>query len=210
MIRQEEGEKRNNDGLHIVYPGPKTKLPHIAYGHLLGQQQSEEELEAMGLEDEPEDWFTCGLTLTDDQAEKLLEIDIQDEMEGLHPTKRYPGFTEKELESLDPERFIALINMAFQLGGPGVRMKFPSFVRAVHAEDWDRAADEMLYSNGVLKQKRSQWYIDTPARCQAMADKMRNGSEKPKDPVTDSDLASLSGYASTELLQELIRREQGS
>ena len=180
-LREDEGEKRNEDGLHIVYKGPKTGLPHCCYGHLLGQQQSEEELQAMGLEDEPEDWFSAGLTFTDDVAEKLLEIDIWDAIEGLHPSKRYPGFTEDELSELDPQRFIALINMAFQLGGPGVRMKFPSFVQAVKNEDWNRAADEMMWSNGLLKQKRSQWYIDTPGRCQAMADKMRLGCEPGED-----------------------------
>lgn len=204
-IREEEGEKRNGDGFHIVYPGPKTKKPHIAWGHLLGQQQSEEELAAMGLEDEPEDWFACGLTLTDEQAEELLDIDIQDEIEGLHPTKRYPGFTDEELEALDPERFIALINMAFQLGGPGVRMKFPSFVKAVHAEDWDRAADEMLWSNGLLKQKRSQWYIDTPDRCQLMSDKMRNGSSSESTGVAPLTV-DLSTVSNEELMAELSRR----
>lgn len=185
-IRADEGKVLDDDGLHIVYPGPKTKKPHIAFGHLLGQQQSDDELRAMGLEDEPEDWFTCGLTLNDDQAEELLHIDIFDAIEGLHSSKRYPGWTEEELLELDSQRFIALMNMAFQLGGPGVRMKFPSFVKAVHAEDWERAADEMIWSNGLLKQKRSQWYIDTPHRAQAMSDKMRYGSAgKPteSDPI---------------------------
>ena len=176
-IRHEEGVKLNDEGLHIVYKGPKTGKPHCCYGHLLGQQQSEEELKVMGLEDEPEDWFAAGLTFNDSQAEELLDIDIADAIEGLHSSKRYPGWTEQELLDLDPQRFIGLINMAFQLGGPGVRMKFPSFVQAVHAQDWNRAADEMLWSNGLLKQKRSQWYLDTPDRCQLMSDKMRHGTQ---------------------------------
>ena len=54
-IREEEGEKRDDSGYHIVYPGPKTKKPHIGWGHLLGQEQSPEELEAMGLDESLED-----------------------------------------------------------------------------------------------------------------------------------------------------------
>ena len=180
-IREDEGVKKDEDGFHIVYPGPKTKKPHVAYGHLLGQEQNDDELAVMNLLDEPDDWFTCGLKLTDGQAESLLDIDIYDAIEGLHPSKRHPGWTEEELEELDPQRFIALINMAFQLGGPGVRMKFPSFVGAVKSEDWERAADEMLWSNGETKERRSQWYKDTPQRCQMMADKMRYGCGKPSE-----------------------------
>ena len=168
VTRDEEGWR------DTTYPGPKTGKPHIAYGHLLSQEQSEAELKAMGLEDELEDW--TGFTVTKEQGELLLDIDIEDEIEGLHPTKRYTGWTEDELDALDPERYIALISMAFQLGGHGVRSKFPSFVKAVKAEDWDRAADEMLWSNGLLKQKRSQWYVDSPDRAQLMSDKMRNGT----------------------------------
>ena len=176
VIRDEEGKKLNDKGLHIVYKGPKTGWPHACYGHLLKFEQSEEELAAMGLDEEPDDWFAAGLEFTDETAEKLLQIDIEDAIESLESTKKYPGFTEEELEALDPERYVALINMAFQLGGAGVRRKFPSFVQAVHNQDWDRAADEMLWSNGLLKQRRSQWYKDTPRRCQEMADKMRNGT----------------------------------
>lgn len=179
IIREEEGKKLNDKGLHIVYKGPKTGWPHVCFGHLLHFEQSEEELAAMGLAEEPDDWFAAGLEFTDETAEKLLQIDIEDAIESLESTKKYPGFTEDELEALDPERYVALINMAFQLGGAGVRRKFPSFVKAVHAEDWDRAADEMLWSNGLLKQKRSQWWIDTPERCELMAEKMRNGTVVP-------------------------------
>ena len=173
-IKHEEGEKRDDDGNHIVYPGPKTKKPHIGWGHLLGQEQSEEELEAMGLEEPLEDWW--GFTITDEIAERLLDIDIGDAIESLHPTKRLDGWTEEQLEELDPERYVALINMAFQMGGYGVRKKFPSFMKAVKAEDWDRAADEMMWSNGLKKQKRSQWWHDSSERCELMAEKMRSGS----------------------------------
>ena len=195
-------EIRDDEGwCDTTYPGPKTGLPHIGYGHLLGQEQTDEELAAMGLEDELDDW--TDFTITKEQGEALLDIDVGDVVEGLHPSKRYPGWTEDELEALDSERFIALMSMAYQLGGPGVRMKFPSFVKAVKAEDWERAADEMLWSNGLRKERRSQWYKDTPKRCQEMADKMRLGGAL--NEIVDDDIPDLTeDVRSTErLLQEL-------
>ena len=52
-------------------------------------------------------------------------------------------------------------------------------VEAVKSGDWDRAADEMLWGNGLKKQRRSKWYKQTPNRCQDAADKMRHGSTTP-------------------------------
>ena len=78
--------------------------------------------------------------------------------------------------------------MAFQLGSV---VKFPSMVNAVKSGGWDRAADEMLWSNGLKKQRQSQWYKDTPNRCQKMADAMRYGTfekpaiAKPTAPISD-------------------------
>ena len=160
-------ELREDEGFRATtYPGPLTGLPHIGFGHLLGQEQTDEELAAMGLDDELDDWK--GFTITQAQAEKLLDIDVNDAIKSLAPT-----WTPEELEMLDPERFIALMSMAFQVGGHGVQYKFPSFVKAVKAEDWDRAADEMEWSNGLKKQRRSAWYKQTPDRCADMANKMR-------------------------------------
>ena len=184
-------EIRDDEGLKLIaYPGPKTKKLHIGYGHLLEQEQHEEELRAIGLEDELDDW--TGFEITKEQAEALLFIDIEDAIEGLYPSKKYIGWTEEQLDELDPERYIALLSMAFQLGGEGVRRKFPSFVKAVKSEDWERAADEMLWSNGLKKQRRSQWYKDTPDRCQLMADRMRKGVIKGDSTETSADAPSAS------------------
>lgn len=197
-------EVRDDEGLRLTtYPGPKTGKPHIGYGHLLGQAQHEAELEAMGLEDELDDW--TGFTITKEQAERLLDIDVEDAIESLEPTKKYAGWTEEELEALDPERFISLMSMSFQLGGYGIRSKFPSFVKAVKAGDWNRAADEMLWSNGLKKERRSQWYKDTPERCQLMSDKMRNGSSSESTGVA-SLTVDVSTVSNEELIAELSRR----
>ena len=95
-------------------------------------------------------------------------------------------FADEELEGLDSQRFCALFNMAFQNGSC---VKFPSMVNAVKEGDWERAADEMLWSNGLKKNRRSAWYKQTPERCQENADMMRCGSAV-KPLHVDADVAS--------------------
>lgn len=180
----------------------------IAVGHLLDAEQSDRELAAMGLDDELDTWE--GFEITEAQIDELLDIDIDDTL-----TMLKLSFDESELAVLDPVRYISLFSMAYQLGSV---IKFPAMVSAVKAADWDRAADEMLWSCGLKKKRRSQWYKDTPKRCQKMSDGMRWGAwECPEPTETESPLAAgegtpseaLSSYASTELLQELIEREHG-
>ena len=68
-------ELRKDEGVELkAYPGPVTGLPHIGIGHLLAQEQSEEELEAMGIDDELEDWWE--LEITPEQAEALLDLSL--------------------------------------------------------------------------------------------------------------------------------------
>lgn len=194
-LRKDEGFREE------TYLGPVTGLPHIGFGHLLGQQQTDAELAAMGLDDELDDW--TGFKITRDQAEKVLDIDVDDAIESLAP-----AWTSEELEELDPERFVALLSMTFQIGGFGIQSKFPSFVKAVKAEDWDRAADEMLWSNGLKKQRRSAWYKQTPDRCQLMADRMRHGEteeelETPEILAREIEPGELTGFSDGELITQI-------
>ena len=196
-------ELRKDEGVELkAYPGPVTGLPHIGIGHLLAQEQSEEELEAIGIDDELEDWWE--LEITPEQAEALLDIDVQEAIESLAPT-----WTEEELQALDPERFIALISMAFQMGGFKIQKKFPSFVKAMKEERWDDAADEMEWSNGKTKQRRSAWWKQTEKRCKEMADRMRHGTIKTAEveiPSISDEPPNLNAYTERELLEELLQR----
>ena len=130
----------------------------------------------------------------------MLDIDIDDAIESLAPT-----WTPEELEELDAERFIALISMAFQMGGYSVQKKFPSFVKAVKAEDWDRASKEMVWSNGLKMQRRSAWFKQTPDRCQLMADRMLHGTVKEEETGVPENTV-LSEYSTKYLLAEIQRR----
>ena len=177
----------------------------IAIGHNLEVDQTPEELEILGLDDELEDWE--GFTITEEQAFQLFDLDVEEAVNDL-----YPAFTDEDLSKLNDTRYAVIVSMVFQMGGAGVR-KFKNFVQAVKTEDWDTAALEMIYANPKTK-RHSKWYTQTPERCQRAADAMRRGSFEeapPAETLSVSDETpseALSVYSSTELLQELIRREQ--
>lgn len=174
----------------------------IAIGHNLEIDQTEEELAVLGLEDELEDWE--GFTITEQQAFELFDLDVEEAVNDL-----YPAFTDEDIAKLNETRYAVLISMVFQMGGAGVR-KFKNFVQAVKTEDWDTAAEEMIYANPKVK-RHSRWYTQTPERCQRAAVAMRTGSFEryvdSADAPSETPKAPLSGYASTELLEELLRRE---
>lgn len=66
---------------------------------------------------------------------------------------------------LDSARMGVLVNMAYQMGVTGLA-GFKKMLQAVEAGDWQRAAAEM---------KDSQWYKDTPARCDRLRNQMVTG-----------------------------------
>ena len=175
----------------------------IGIGHNLETDQTPEELSIMGLDDELEDWE--GFTITEEQAFELFALDVEEARNDL-----YPAFTGDDLLKLNETRFSIIVSMVFQMGGAGVR-KFKNFVKAVKTEDWDTAAEEMIYANPKVK-RHSKWYTQTPERCLRAAAAMRTGSFEENhaetSPADETPQRSLSVYSSTDLLQELIRREQ--
>ena len=196
------------EGLELTaYLEKKSNKMHIAYGHLLEQEQTPEELIILGLEDDLDDW--TGFTITQEQADQMLDQDIQDAEESLAP-----AFTPESLGILAPARYIALLSMSFQLGGYGVQ-RFKAMVKAIHEEDWDRAADEMLWRDGLKKHRPSAWFSQTQSRCESAAHAMRTGSfDKPEAPAILSEpVSELASYSNEEffkhcetILKELLRR----
>ena len=75
------------------------------------------------------------------------------------------------------ERREVLVEMIFQLGRAGVG-NFRRFREALEARDYEWAAGEMLWRKwrrGLPSVRRSLWRIQTPARCQRLAEIMRTG-----------------------------------
>ena len=70
-----------------------------------------------------------------------------------------------EYAALDNVRAGVVVEMIFQMGRAGVS-RFKRFWAATGAQDWNRAADEML---------DSKWAKQTPERAQELAEIFRNG-----------------------------------
>ena len=145
---------------------------HIAFGHLLEQEQHEAELNAMGIEDELDDWK--GFEINLHAANLLLEIDIHEAVESLTRT-----FGEELVNSLTQDRYTALVGMAYQMGSVDRFKKMCGYIRA---GDWAKAADEIEWSDGEKKVRRSAFYKQTKDRCIKAANAVRHGYFE-KDPV---------------------------
>lgn len=197
LVRRRLEEK---EGFSLeAYKDSEKKLWHIGIGHLLEQEQSEEELDVLGAdfdEDNPE-----GFTITEEQAYALFDIDVQDALDDI-----YPFFTLEQLDELGEVRRSVIIEMTFQMGGGSLR-KFKNFKQAVLDEDWEKAAYEMVTGS---KGGPSKWMKQTPNRCQSAANAMESGyfaeyQDTPTaDTETDADAVDiptdLSALSDTDLL----------
>lgn len=90
--------------------------------------------------------------ITDSMVEDLLSISIEavtNQCRGIwHDFYTYPEIKRN-----------ALCDLIFNMGAGKIQKGFPSFVRAVSAKDWQRAADEIKYSNGQKKDKLSDYWL---------------------------------------------------
>lgn len=100
-----------------------------------------------------------GLLWTDQLIDQTLDADIAHVVDGLRA--RLPWFAR-----LSEARQAVLINMAFQMGLPGL-MKFQRTLGSVRDERWNAAAGEML---------ASAWAQQTPSRAARLARQMETGS----------------------------------
>jgi lysozyme len=102
------------------------------------------------------DPFKDGEVYPQEMLEKVFDEDFAKAKEG----------ADRLLDHLDPpeDAVNVVISMVFQLGEAGVS-KFKNMFVALENEDYSEAAAQML---------DSRWHIQTPARCQELANMMRN------------------------------------
>ena len=172
---------------------------HIGIGHNLEIEQTDEELAVIPEFDEDD---PSSLTISEQQAYTLFDIDVQD---AIHDV--YPAFTDEQLDALNETRRAVILSMLFQQGGAGFR-KYKNFIKAVLDEDWEKASYEMVTGS---KGGPSRWLIQTPDRCQRAADAMKVGYFAQYEEVDTQDIAvlgdsALSAFTDRELLEELLRR----
>ncbi len=90
-------------------------------------------------------------SITEEMAEELLTISIEaatNQCRSMWP----------EFDTYTEHRQWALIDVIFNMGAWKILHVFPSFVAAVRRQDWRRAADELKYSNGLKKDKLSDYW----------------------------------------------------
>jgi len=102
------------------------------------------------------DPFKDGEVYPQEMLEKVFDEDFAKAKEG----------ADRLLDHLDPpeDAVNVVISMVFQLGEAGVS-KFKNMFVALENEDYVEAAAQML---------DSRWHMQTPARCQELANIMRN------------------------------------
>lgn len=111
---------KSAEGCRLVAYRDSVGLWTIGYGHLLDQSK---------------DW--TGYTITQAQAEALLEADMRTASLGVSSLP--------EARGIDPVRFEALLELVFNLGSK--RWSLFTHCRAAIADrDWQRAHDELLNS----------------------------------------------------------------
>jgi lysozyme len=102
------------------------------------------------------DPFKDGEVYPQEMLEKVFDEDFAKAKEG----------ADRLLHHLDPpeDAVNVVISMVFQLGEAGVS-KFKNMFVALENEDYVEAASQML---------DSRWHMQTPSRCQELANIMRN------------------------------------
>ena len=189
-----------------AYKDSEKNLWHIGIGHNLEIEQTDEELAVLGEFDEDD---LENVTITEQQAYTIFDIDVQDAIEDI-----YPFLTDEQLEALGETRRAVILSMVFQIGGGAIR-KFKNFKSAVLDEDWEKASHEMVTGS---RGGPSLWFKQTPDRCQRAADAMKVGyfeqyQETPIEQRPDQVDTPLADITDKELLnrlneitQELTRR----
>lgn len=110
-------------------------------------------------EGDPEHGQPIGTKVSPDEVNAYLALDIDIAVREVR--SRYSFF-----DSLDDVRQRVLINMTFNLGSTRLAL-FKNFLAAVEAQDWDKAAAEML---------DSKWANQVGDRAVRLSDMMRNGT----------------------------------
>lgn len=143
QLARHEGTKRDQDGLHVAYRCTAGALT-IGYGH--------------NLEAKPVPGVTAQSRLNEDQARRLLEIDIREAEHQLRQTLMWT-------HSLDPVRYAVLVNMAFNMGINGL-LGFRNTLADVERGDYAAASRRML---------QSKWARQVGNRARELSEQMRTG-----------------------------------
>jgi len=105
--------------------------------------------------------------LTRPQAESLLTL-------ALSRATREAISLFPQLHSYSPARQTALVSLSYQLGLGGLAA-FKQLCKAVYLQNWNRAADELLFVNALRPDTPSAYATQCPDRAQETAQMLRGG-----------------------------------
>jgi GH24 family phage-related lysozyme (muramidase) len=109
------------------------------------------------------------LEITEAEAERLFNLDVAQACKDAATLFTNVGDIASEA------RRRTLVCLVFQLGATQLRRGFPQFVAAVDRQDWQRAADELLFVDGLTKTTPSDYSRQTPERAQRYTDVLVEG-----------------------------------
>jgi len=158
MSRLEEMIKRH-EGIRLTpYHCSEGRLT-IGIGH---------NIDSKGLPDDIRDYLDTYGSITDDMAERLLTQDIAD---AEHACR----ILFIPFDVISENRHDACVDLVFNLGAGKIKKGFPSFLAAVNRMDWERAADELQYADGLKKDKLSGYWVQVGNRAKEIVSMIREG-----------------------------------
>jgi GH24 family phage-related lysozyme (muramidase) len=158
------------DGYKTVYPDSKG-IPTIGHGLNLTEPRAIERINDLGLDYNRV--LSGEQSLTQEQIDQLFREDI---VQGMTDAKQYlPNF-----DNQPPLVQRIITDMSFNMGINKMN-DFKGMRNALLRNDYDRAAEEMKYSNADTKVKLTDYYKDTGRRAKSLYNAMKNlGNQKVK------------------------------
>ena len=131
----------------VVYEVYKDHLgyPTFGVGHLV-------------LDSDPEHGEEVGTPVNEDRVKDCFDKDLEIAISECHAL-----YTEESFDDFPGEVQEILVNMMFNMGRPRLS-KFKGMKAGVDAQDWNKAADEMI---------DSAWYRQVPNRAGRLVKRMR-------------------------------------
>ena len=142
-IEQLRKELEVDEGVKYEIYNDHLGYPTFGIGHLVR-------------DDDPENGEPVGTPVSEDRVIEAFESDIETVLSDCETL--YPNF-----DSLPEEAQLIIANMMFNLGYPRLS-KFKGMKAGVDAQDWNKAADEMIDLN---------WYKQVPNRAGRLVKRMR-------------------------------------
>lgn len=145
-----------NEGRRLQTYTDTLGHPTVGVGFNLDRVGARKTIEALGLDFEA---VRSGkVSLTNDHVDQLLAADVTQSQTQLR--KMFP-----DILSFSTERQMALTDMMFNLGATRFR-GFQNMIKAIKAEDWNKAADEA---------QDSTWFNQVGRRGPIIVNMLRNG-----------------------------------